>query len=191
MTNKSFSDSLNYIVKRYTVCPHFALAEGDYFLCFESLMFATLATLRTAARQASLTITSSQSLLKLMCIELVMPTNDLILCCPLHLLPSIFPSIRFLHVRWPNYWSLSFNVSPTNKYSGLISFTIDWFYVLAVPGTLKCLLQHHSSKALTLQISGFFKVQLLHPYMMTRKTTALTRQIFVGKVMYLIFLYSA
>ena len=140
---------------------------------------------------ASFSFTVFRGLLKLMSTQSVMPSKLLILSHPFHLLPSIFPSIRFLHVRWPNYWSLSFNVSPTNKYSGLISFTIDWFYVLAVPGTLKCLLQHHSSKALTLQISGFFKVQLLHPYMMTRKTTALTRQIFVGKVMYLIFLYSA
>ena len=132
------------------------------------------ATPWTAARQASLSITSSQSLLKLMSIESVMPSNHLILCCPL-LLPSIFPSIRVfsdesvLGIRWPKYWNLSFNVSLSNEYSGLISFRMDWVYLLAVQGTLKSLLQHHSSKASILWCSAFFIVQLSHPYMPTWK----------------------
>ena len=126
----------------------------------------------TAARQASLSITNSWSLLKLMSIESMMPSNHLILCCPLFLPPSIFPSIRVfsnesvLHIRWPKYWSFSFSISPSNEYSGLISFTIDWFD-LAVQGTLKSLLQHHSSKASILWCSAFFIVQLSHPYMTT------------------------
>ena len=117
-----------------------------------------------AARQASLSITNSQSMLKLMSIELVMPSNHLILCHPLHLLPSIFPSIRVsssesvLHIRWPKYWSFSFSISPSNEYSGLISFRIDWLALLTVQGTLKSLLQHHSSKASILQHSDFFMV---------------------------------
>ena len=130
-------------------------------------------------------------LLKLMSIELVMPSNHLILCRPILLPPSIFPSIRFfsnesaLHIRWPKYWSFSF--SPSNEYSGLISFRMDWLDLLAVQETPKSLLQHHSSKASILRCSAFFIVQLSHPYVTTRKTTALTRQTFVGKVMSLLF----
>ena len=147
----------------------------------------------TAARQASLSFTISRSLLKLMPIESVMPTNHLILCHLLLLLPSVFPSIRVfsnesaLHIRWPKYWSFSFSISPSNEYSGLISFKIDWFDLLAVQGTLKSLLQHHSSKASILWHSAFFMVQLSHPYMTTGKTIALTRQTFVSRVMSLLF----
>ena len=132
----------------------------------------------TAACQASLSITNSWSLLKLMSIESVMPSNHLILCHPL-LLPSIFPRIRVfssesvLHIRWPKYWSFSFSISPSNEYSGLISFRMDWVDLLAVQGTLKSLLQHHSSKASILWHSAFFIVQLSHPYMTTRKIHSL------------------
>ena len=128
-----------------------------------------------------------------MSIELVMPSSHLILCRPLLLLPPIPPSIRVfsnestLHMRWPNYWSLSFSVSPSNEHPGLISFRMDWLDFLAVQGTLKSLLQHHSSKASILQHSAFFPVQLSHPYMTTGKTIALTRQTFVGKVVSLLF----
>ena len=121
-----------------------------------------------------------------------MPSNHLILCCPL-LLPSFFPSIRAfsnesaLHIKWPKYWSFSFSISPSNEYSGLISFMIDWFDLLVVQGTLKSLLQQHSSKASILQHSAFFIVELSHPYMTTGKTIALTRQSFVGKVIFLLF----
>ena len=127
-----------------------------------------------------------------MSIEPVMPSNHLLLFCPFLLLPSIFPSIRVfsnesaLHIRWPKYWSFSF-ISPSNEYPGLISFRMDWLDLLAVQGTLKCLLQHHSSKASILRRSAFFIVQLSHPYMMTGKTIALTRWTFVGKVMSLLF----
>ena len=129
----------------------------------------------TAARQASLSITNSQSPPKPMSTELVMPSNHLILCCPLLLLPSIFPSTRVfsnesaLCMRWPKYWSFSFSISPSNEHSGLISFRMDWLDLLAVQGTLKSLLQHHSSKASTLRCSAFFIVQLSHPYMTTGK----------------------
>ena len=146
----------------------------------------------TAARQASLSITNSQSLLKLMSDESVMPSNHLILCCPLLLLPSVFPSIRVfsnesvLPVRWPKYQSFSFNISLSNEYSGLISFRIDRLDLLGVQGSLSTLLQHHSSKASILQCSAFFIVQLSHPYMTTEKTIALTRQTFVGKAMSLL-----
>ena len=122
-----------------------------------------------------------------------MPSNHLIFCCPLLLLSSIFPSIRVfsnesaLHMRWPKYWSFSFNISPSSEYSGLISFRMDWLDLFAVQGTLKSLIQHHNSKASILQRSAFFIVQLSHPYMTTRKTIALTRQTFVGKVMSLLF----
>ena len=139
------------------------------------------ATPWTAALQASLSITNSRSLLKIMCIESVMPSNHLILCHPL-LLPLIFPSTRVfssesaLHITWPKYWSFSFNISPSNEYSGLISFRMDWLDLLAVQGTLKSLLQHCNSKALILRCSAFFIVQLSHPYMTTGKTIALTRQ---------------
>ena len=145
------------------------------------------------ACQASLSITNSRSLLKLMSIESVMPSNHLILCRPLLFLPSIFPSIRVfsnesaLHIRWPKYWSFSFSISPSNEYSGLISFRMDRLDLLAVQGTLKNLLQHHSSKASILWRSAFFIVQLSHPYMTTGKTIALTRRTFVGKVMSLLF----
>ena len=144
----------------------------------------------TAARQASLSITNSRSLLTLMSIESVMPSNHLILCRPLLLLPCIFPSIRVfsnesvLRIRWPKYWSFSFSISPSNEYLGLISFRMDWLDPLAVQGTLKHLLQHHSSKASILQHFVFFIVQLSHPYVTTGKTKALT---FVGKVMSLLF----
>ena len=132
---------------------------------------------------------NSQSLLKLMSIELVMPSNYLILCHPLLFVPSIFPSISVfskesvLLIRWPEYWSFSFSISPSNEYSGLISFRVDWLDFLAVQGTLKSLLQHRSSKASILWHSAFFIVQLSHPYMTTGKTTALTRWTFVSKVM--------
>ena len=138
-----------------------------------------------AARQASLSITSSWSLLRLISIKLVMPSNHLILYCPLLLLPSIFPSIRVfsnelaLCIRWPKYWSFSFNISPSSEHPGLISFRMDWLDLLAVQGTLKSLLQHHSSKVSILWCSAFFTVQLSHPYMTTGKTIALTRRTFV------------
>ena len=147
----------------------------------------------TAAPQASLSITNSWSLFKLMSIESVMPSNHLILCRPLLLLPSIPPSIRVfskesvLHIRWPKYWSFSFSISPSNEHPGLISFRMDWLHRLAIQGTLKSLLQHHSSKAAILWCSAFFMVQLSHPYMTTGKTIALTRWTFVGKVMALLF----
>ena len=142
---------------------------------------------------ASLPITNSQNLFKLMSIESVMPSNHLILCHPLLLPPSIFSSIRVfsnesvLHIRWPKYWSFSVNISPSNEYSGLISFRMDWLDLFAVQGTLKSLLQHHSPKASILQLSAFFIVQLSHPYMTTGKTIALTRWTFVGKVTSLLF----
>ena len=147
----------------------------------------------TAARQASLSFTVSQSLLKLMSIELVMPSNHPILCSPLLLPPSIFPSIRIfsnesvLHIRWPKDWSLNFSISPFNEYSGLISFMMDWLDLLAVQGTLKSFLQHHSSKAWILH-SAFFIIQLSHPYMTIGKTINLTRWTFVDKVMSLLLI---
>ena len=150
------------------------------------------ATPWTVACQASLSITNSQSLLKFMSIALVMPSNHLTLCHPLLLLPSIFPSSRVfsnesvLRIRWPKYWSFSFSISPSNEYSGLISFRIDWLDLLAVQGTLQSLLQHHSSKASIVRHSAFFIVQLSHPYMTTGRTIALTRQTFVGKVISLL-----
>ena len=146
----------------------------------------------TEAHQDSLSITNSQSLLKLMSLESVMPSNHLNLCHPLLLQPSIFPSIRVfsnesvLCIRWPKYWSFSFNISPFNEHSGLISFRMDWLDLLAVQGTLKSLLQHRSSEASILWRSAFFTVQLPHPYMTTGKTIALTRQTFVGKVLSLL-----
>ena len=143
--------------------------------------------------QASLSITNSRSLPKPMSIESMMPPSHLILRHPLLILPSIFPSIRVfsnestLHMRWPNYWSFSFNISPSNEHPGLIYFTMDWLDLLADQGTLKSLLQHHTSKASILRCSAFFIVQLSHPYMTTGKTIALTRWTFVGKVMSLLF----
>ena len=146
----------------------------------------------TAAHQASLSITNSQSFLKLMTIKMVMPSNHLTLCCPFLLLPSIFPSIRGffsespLPIRWPKYWSFSFSISPSSGYSGLISFRIDCFDLLAIQGTLKSLLQHRSSKASVLQHSAFIIVQLSRSYITTGKTIALTRQTFVSKVVSLL-----
>ena len=145
----------------------------------------------TAACQASLSFTISRSLLRLMSIDSVMPSIHLILCHPILLLPSVFPSIKVfpyespLHIRWPNYWS--FNIRPSSEYSGLISFRIDWFNLLVIKGTLKSILQHHSSKASVLQCSAFFMVQFTHPYITTGKTISLTRWTFVGKVMSLLF----
>ena len=139
------------------------------------------ATPWTAAHQASLSITTSRNLLKLVSIESVIPSNHLILCRPLLLQPSIFPSIRIfsnesiLHIRWPKYWSFNFSISPSNEYSGMISFRIDWLDLLEVQGALKSLFQHHSSKASILQHSAFFIVHLAHPYMTIGKTIALTR----------------
>ena len=146
----------------------------------------------TEACQAFLSITKSPRLLKLMSIEVVMPSNQFILCHPILFLPSIFPSIGVfsesaLHMRWPKYWRFSFNISPTNEHPGLISFRMDWLDLLVVQWTLKSLLQHHSSKASVLRRSAFFIVQLSHPYMTTGKTIALIRQTFVGKVMSLLF----
>ena len=145
------------------------------------------------ARQASLSINNSQSLPQLMSIQLVMPSNRLILCSPLLLLPTIPPRIRVfsnestLHIRWPKYWSFSLIISPSNEHPGLISFRMDWLDLLAVQGTFKSLLQHHSSKALIIWHSAFFTVQLSYPYMTTGKTIDLIRWSFVGKVMSLLF----
>ena len=150
------------------------------FSSVQSLSYVRLfVTPWTAAHQASLSVTNSRSLFKLVSIKSVMPPNHLTLCHPLLLLPSIFPSIRVfskesaLHVRWPKYWSFSFSISPSNEHSGLISFRMDWLDLLAVQGTLKSLLQHCSSKASILRCSAFFIVQLSHPYMTTGKTIAL------------------
>ena len=151
-------------------------------------MYQLFATQWTAAHQASLSITNSRSLLKLMSIELVMPSNHLILCHPLLLLPSTFPSIRVfsnesvLHIRWPKYWGFSFNISPSNKYSGLISFRMNWLDLLAVQGTLKSLLQHHAwFKSINSSALSFLYSPTSHPYMTTGKTIALTRWTFVGR----------
>ena len=176
------------------------IPKDDTIKVLHSVSFSSVAqscrlfaTPWTAACQACLSIVNSWSLLKLMSIESVMPSNHLLLCRPLLLPPSIFPSIRIfsntsvLHIRWLKYWSFNFSISPSNKCSGLISFRMYWLNLLAVQGTLKSLLQHHSSKASILQCSAFFIVQLSHPYMTTGKTIALTRRAFVGKVMSLIF----
>ena len=177
----------------------YTLTESEAELCYISLCrlgqsvqslscVQLFATAWTAAHQASLPIINSQSLLKLMSIELVTPSNHLTLCCPLLLLPSIFPSIRVfsnetvLCTRWPEYYrSFSFRISPSNEYSGLISFGMDYFDLLAVQGTLKNLLQHHSSKASVLWCSASFMVQLSHPYMTTGKTIALTSRTLLAK----------
>ena len=165
-----------------------------HHLSVQSLSFVRLfATPWTAAQQASFSITSSQSLLKFTSTESVMPSNHLILCHPLLLPPSIFPSIQVfsnesvLHIRWSKHWSFSFSISPSIEYLGPISIRIDWLDLLAVQGTLKSLLQHYSFKASILQRSAFYIVQLSHPRMTTGKTIALTRQTFVGKVMSLLF----
>ena len=153
----------------------------------------TLCDPRTAAHQASLSFTVSQSFLKVMSVEPVMPSNHLVLCCLFLLLPSVFPRIRVFSdelapcIRWPKYWRLSFSIGPSNEYSGLISFRRDWLDLLAVQGSLKSLLQNHSSKASVLWCSAFFMVQLSLPYMITGKIIALTRRTFVGKVMHLLF----
>ena len=179
--------------------PSFVVSMNTYkswWYQFSSLQWLSrvwlFATPWTEAHQASLSITDSQSLLKFLSIESVMSFNHLILCHPPLLLPSIFPSITVfsnesvLLIRWPKYWSFNFSISPSNEYSGLISFRMDWWDLLAVQGTLKSLLQHHSSKASILQLSAFFIVQLSHPYVTPGKTIALTRRTFVGKVMSLL-----
>ena len=160
---------------------------------FSRSVVSDSATPWTAACQASPSITNFRSSFRLISIELVMPSSHLILCCPLLLLPSIFPSIRVfsnesaLHIRWPKYWSFSVSINPFNEHPGLISFRMDWWDLLAVQGTLKSLLQQHSLKASILLHSAFFTVQLSHPYMTTGKTIALTRRTFVVKVMSLLF----
>ena len=158
------------------------MSQWTGFSSFQSFSRVRLfATPWTAACQASLSITNSRSLLKLISFESVMPSSHLILCCNLLLLPSIFPSIRVfsdksvLCIRWPKYWSFSFTISSSNEHPGLISFRMDWLYLLAVQGTLRSLLQHHSSKASVLWRSAFFMVQFSHPYVTTGKTIALTR----------------
>ena len=164
-----------------------------HLLLFSRSVVSDFATQWTVAHQASLSFTISWSLLKFMFIESVMPSNHLILYHPLLLLPSSFPSIRVfsnesaLCIRWPKYWSFSFSISPSSENSGSISFKIDWFDLLVVQGTLKSLLQYHTSKASVLQHSAFFIVQLSHPYITTGKTIGLTRRTFVGKVMSLLF----
>ena len=169
-----------------TQCNHLA----DHYASIQLSRVWLFVTLWTAARQASLFITNSQSLLKLMSAESVMPSNRLILCRPLLLLPSIFPSIRVfssesvLRIRWPKYWSFSFSISPSNEHPGLISFRMDWLDLLSVQGTLKSLLQHHSSKASIFWCSAFFSVQLSH---YTGKTIVLSRRTFIGKVISLLF----
>ena len=166
----------------------YSILENSWFTMLCSVQFSHsvvfFETLWNIAHQASLSITNSQSSLKHMSIESVMPSNHLILCCPL-LPPSIFPSIRVfpkelgLRIRWPKHWSFSFSISPSNEHSGLISFRMDWLYLLAVQGTLKSFLQHHTSKELVLRWSAFLMVQLSYPYMTTGKTRPLTTQTFV------------
>ena len=183
--------SYSRVVGSTPAWPHVQLHQ---FRSVQSLShFRLFATPWTTAGQASLSITNSRSPPKPMPIESVMPSNYLIPCHPLLLLPSIFPSIMVfsnesaLHIRWPKDWSFSFNISPSNEHPGLISFRMDWLDLLAVQGTLKSLLQHHSSKVSIFRHSAFFTVQLSHPYMTTGKTIALTRRTFVDKVMSLLF----
>ena len=191
----------NYYVDVFILAPQKITGFSDGAFKFSSVQFSSVQSLSyvwlfatpwTAARQASLFITNTQSLLKLLSFESVMPSNQLILCHPLLLSPSIFSSIKVfsnesaLRIRWPKYWSFSFNISSSSEHPGLISFKMHWLDLLAVQGTLKSLLQHHSSKASIFQLSAFFTVQLSHPYMTTRKTIALTRRTFVGKVMSLL-----
>ena len=198
----SYGNSHNNLTSngRLYRCLKFTFIFLEFILCcyqddssVQSLSCVRLfATPWITAHQASLSITNSQSLHKLMSIESVMPSSHLILCRPLLLLPSIFPSIRVfsnesaLYIRWPKYWSFSFNISPSKEHPGLISFRMDRLDLIAVQGTLKTLLQHHSSKASILQHSAFLTVQLSHPYMTTGKTIALTRRNFVGQVMSLL-----
>ena len=171
--------------------PILQFSSVQSFSCVQ--LFATPWIIAIAARKASLSITNSRSSLKLTSIESVMPSSHLILCCPLLLLPPIPPSIRVfsnestLRMRWPKYWSFSFSISPSNEHPGLISFRMDWLDFLAAQGTLKSLLQHHSTKASVLQRSAFFTVQLSHPCMTTGKTITLTRWTFVCKVISLLF----
>ena len=174
---------LLYILSCITVSQIIFKIKWFEFSSLQSLSRVRLfATPWITARQASLSITNSRSSLRLTSIESVMPSNHLILCCPLLLLPSVFTSIRgfsnesVLHIRWPKYWSFSFNISPSNEHPGLNSFRKDWLDLLAVQGTLKCLLQYHSSKVSILWYSAFFMDQLWHPYMTTGKTIALTKQ---------------
>ena len=175
-----FSTSLLYNVGHTTIWVCTSVCDVQ----FSSVVSNSFATPWTAARQASLSITSSRSLPKLMSIESMMSSSHLILCRPLLPLPSIFPNIRVFssesapRIRWPKYWSFSFNISPSNEHPGQIYFRMDWMDLLSVQGTLKSLLQHHSSKASILQCSAFFIVQLSHPYMISGKTIALTRWTF-------------
>ena len=197
-----FSDFLSCIKQGNKANPCYSIIDviRSLFIQLPSVQSVQLlsrvrlfAALWITACQASLSITSSQNLLKLMSIELVITSSHLTFCQSLLLLPPILPSIRIfsnastLRMRWLKYWSFSFSISPSNEHPGLISFRIDWLDLLAVQGTLKSLLQHHSSKASTLQYSTFLTVQLSHPYMTTGKTIALTRRTFVGKVMSLLF----
>ena len=191
---------------QYTICLSLIQKQKCYFLFLESVPLHFIphissvvqscqffATPWTAAHQASLSIMNSRSILKLLSIESVIPSNHVILCHPLLLPPSLFPSIRVfsnesvLHIRWPQQWSFCFSISPSNDCSGLISFRMDWLDLLAVQGTLKSLLQHHSSKASLLPRSPFFIVQLSHPYMTTGKTTALNGRTFFGNAVSLLF----
>ena len=203
MQSLGFSTKQLVNVKKHECpkCPKHEWFKRLYYTLYLSLLLFSCSVMSnslrpsawTAAHQASLSFTTAQSLLKLMSIASVMPSKCLILCCPLLLLPSIFPSIKVfssesaLHIRWPKDWSFSFSISPSSEYSGLISFRIAWVDLLAVHGTLKSLLQHHSSKASILQCSAFFMVQLSHLYMTTGKTIALTLWTFVSKVMSLLF----
>ena len=173
---------------RHLLASSRAFSHRQLLLFSHSVMSVLFMTPWTAACQTSLSITKTQGLPKLMSIHSVMPSNHFLLCCPLLLTPSIFPSIRVfsnesaLCIRWPKYWSFSFSIIPFNEYSGMISFRIHWFDLIAVQGTRKSLLQHHSSKASIIWRSAFFIVQLSHPYVTTGKTIALTRWAFVGKV---------
>ena len=189
----------HFLSELYKECG-FSIGFGDFFFAQDLVQFSsvaqscpTLCDPMDCTTPGFLSITSSWSVLNFMSIESVIPFNCLILCLPLLLLPSVFPSIRVFsnesvfHTRWPKYWSFNFSISPSNEYSGLISFRIDWLDLLAVQGTLKSLLQHHSSKAAIFRRSAFFTVQLSHPYMTAGKTIALTRRAFVGKVMSLLF----
>ena len=187
-----------YLAFRFKLLPALHSSSAHMFAIqfssVQSLSHVRLfATPSIAARQASLSITNSQSSLRLTSIEPMMPSSHLILCRPLLLLPPIPPSITVfsnestLRMRWPKYWSFSFSIIPSKEHPGLIAFRMDWLDLLEVQGTLKSLLQHHSSKASTLRCSAFFTVQLSHPYMTTGKTIALTKQTFVGKVISLLF----
>ena len=187
--------SFSMIISRYihVAANGIILSLSVQFSLVTQSVVSDSATLWNVVRQAYLSITNSRSLLKHMSIVSVMPSNHLILCSPLLFLPSVFPSIRVfssesvLCIRWPQYWSFSFSTSPFNEYSGLISFRTYWLDILAVEGTLKRLLEHHSSKASVLPCSAFFIVQLSHPYVTTGKNIALTRWTFVGKVMSLLY----